>query len=285
MVNTTNVVSVYHLDENAANTTVADSAGSNTGTSSTNTNNLSTSGKLGTAFNFNGTNENVKIGTMGTFGSKADTSSVSFWVKTTSSVSGFAFGFRNNTTNQIYYCGMNTNQTQGTASGKINMTIRDADSKLLQGALTTADATWRNGNWHFITITVDGANDTIVITIDNSSKAISYNATGTPIGFDNFITYDMAIGSRNDNGTGSKWFAGDIDELIFWDKILTAQDKTDLYNSGSGLAYPFTTGTKTQINIGDDWKAIDAMQINIGDTWKAVAGAQVNIGDSWKDIF
>ena len=45
------------------------------------------------------------------------------------------------------------------------------------------------------------------------------------------------------------------------------------------------TGTNTQINIGDEWVAIDAMQINIGDTWKAVAGAQVNIGDSWKELF
>ena len=55
--------------------------------------------------------------------------------------------------------------------------------------------------------------------------------------------------------------------------------------SMSGTGDEATTGTNAQINIGDDWKAIDAIQINIGDTWKAVAGAQVNIGDSWKDIF
>lgn len=44
-------------------------------------------------------------------------------------------------------------------------------------------------------------------------------------------------------------------------------------------------GTNAQINIGDDWKAIEAAQINIGDTWKAVEGMQVNIGDAWKTIF
>ena len=43
--------------------------------------------------------------------------------------------------------------------------------------------------------------------------------------------------------------------------------------------------TNTQINIGDDWKTVDAMQINIGDAWKAVAGAQINIGDDWKTVF
>ena len=48
---------------------------------------------------------------------------------------------------------------------------------------------------------------------------------------------------------------------------------------------PFTTGTNTQINIGDVWKEVPAMQINIGDTWKAVASAQINIGDTWKSVF
>ena len=46
-----------------------------------------------------------------------------------------------------------------------------------------------------------------------------------------------------------------------------------------------TGGTNCQINIGDSWKAVDAMQINIGDSWKAVAGMQINIGDAWKTIF
>jgi len=45
------------------------------------------------------------------------------------------------------------------------------------------------------------------------------------------------------------------------------------------------TGTNTQINIGDSWKAISAMKINIGDTWKDVASAKINIGDAWKTIF
>ena len=56
--------------------------------------------------------------------------------------------------------------------------------------------------------------------------------------------------------------------------------KFSIYSDISGA-----TGTNTQINIGDVWKAIAGMQINIGDDWKAVAGAQVNIGDTWKEIF
>lgn len=46
-----------------------------------------------------------------------------------------------------------------------------------------------------------------------------------------------------------------------------------------------STGTNSQVNIGDSWKDISAMHVNISDTWKEIAGAQVNISDTWKTIF
>ena len=44
-------------------------------------------------------------------------------------------------------------------------------------------------------------------------------------------------------------------------------------------------GTNMKINIGDDFKDVDAMKINIGDTWKDVVAVKQNIGDAWKDVF
>ena len=44
-------------------------------------------------------------------------------------------------------------------------------------------------------------------------------------------------------------------------------------------------GTNIQINIGDNWKAIELMKINIGDAWKDVDGVWINIGDAWKTIY
>lgn len=222
---------------------------------------------------------------MGTYGSSLATSSFSFWIKTTSATIGYVIGFRNNTTNQLFYLGLNSTHTGSEETGKISMTIRDASANLLQGAMTTAESGWRDGNWHFITVTVDGANDALVITIDNVSKAITYNVQETPTNFSNLVTYDVAIGSRNDNGTPAQWLTGSVDELLFWDKILTTQDKTDLWNSGDGLAYPFAVGTNMKINIGDNFKDIDALKINIGDTWKDVIAIKQNIGDIWKDVF
>ena len=36
----------------------------------------------------------------------------------------------------------------------------------------------------------------------------------------------------------SRYWDGLIDEVGFWKRILTAQEKTNLYNAGAGLAYP-----------------------------------------------
>ena len=65
---------------------------------------------------------------------------------------------------------------------------------------------------------------------------------------------------------------GTLDEVAIWNKELTAAEVSELYNSGNGLAYPFTTGTNAQINIGDAWKAVIKIQQNIGDVWKDVFG-------------
>jgi len=38
------------------------------------------------------------------------------------------------------------------------------------------------------------------------------------------------------------------------------------------------------INIGDSWKAVNAIKINIGDAWKDVIAGWVNISDVWKSL-
>jgi len=40
-------------------------------------------------------------------------------------------------------------------------------------------------------------------------------------------------------------FDGNIDEVGIWDRILTTDEITELYNAGAGLAYPFTVDSGT----------------------------------------
>lgn len=47
---------------------------------------------------------------------------------------------------------------------------------------------------------------------------------------------NTAIGAQA-NG-GNKWFVGAVDELSFWDRVLTPADISELYNGGTGEFYP-----------------------------------------------
>jgi len=51
------------------------------------------------------------------------------------------------------------------------------------------------------------------------------------------------------------------------------------------LTYTPAPSDRLNINIGDDFKALDEMQINIGDVWKDITEVKINIGDVWKDVF
>ena len=130
--------------------------------------------------------------------------------------------------------------------------------------------------WVHITATYD-ASDTgneMKIRIDGNEESIAKGSPG------NFNQFHNTIG-----GGATAWaFTGRIDEFGLWGTTKTSAETAELYNSGSGLAYPFSAGTNAQINIGDTWKTIEGVKINIGDAWKDVTGMQINIGDTWKQI-
>ena len=86
--------------------------------------------------------------------------------------------------------------------------------------------------WYFIIAWVDADADTLNISVNNgtaNSTALSSALNSTSTEFD--------IGS---DATGN-YFDGRIDSAGFWKRVLTAAERTALYNSGSGRAI---TGTE-----------------------------------------
>ena len=141
--------------------------------------------------------------------------------------------------------------------------------------MNSAALTPTAGVYYHVVCVRDGTNANIWINgvEDTGTYATALVTTAT----------DLNFGRKNNN---LDYLDGRMDEIGFWDRVLTDAEIGELYNSGTGLAYPFSaSGTNSQINIGDDWKEIAGAQINIGDVWKAVEGMQVNIGDTWKTIF
>lgn len=114
---------------------------------------------------------------------------------------------RNASTNRIQFM---VNPT-GTTSGSVGITANFSPSA---------------GAWYFIAVWYDTATSFYSIQINNGSvdqsAALSVPFTGTA---------PFRIGSAMD---------GIIDEVGFWKRVLTPAERTEIYNSGNGLTYPFT---------------------------------------------
>jgi len=255
-----NLVSYWKLDENAANTTVADAHASNTGTSSTNTSNLyNASGILNSCFLFNGSNEDV--GTSLAFPTGAW--SFSCWTYQTSQASWSAT------------CGA-SNLSPWIGIGA-NGIIRVHDTI---ASFNDTDGTPCSTNqWDHIVVTWDGSS-TMHIYVNDTDEAFTNSG-----GFGNQTGTGFHLASNVSTGN---WFNGRMDEVGLWSRELTSAEVTELYGGGtSPPPYPFTTGpdfTLLQFNVGDSWKLGAGAQLNVGDSWKEVAGMQQNIGDNWKAV-
>jgi len=256
-----NLIHYYNFDE--ASGDLIDQVGTNDGTVTGCT--YSDIGKINTAYGFDG-NDHIAIDEAGLDGASAF--SVSVWIfKHTEASYDTILGAIGDGANKYGYMATN--------AGKLwfRWVINSTEATAILGA-TELDT----GVWYHVVFWYDGTNTRIYLN-GNSTP----DAQGTSSGV---VTIDGDIWfGANPFSLGINWYDGHIDECGIWTRALTTAEISELYNSGSGLPYPFTIPTNLQLNIADDWKVVDAIKINIGDTWKAVEGMQINIGDSWKVIF
>jgi hypothetical protein len=211
---TDNLVSYYKLDESSGN--AADSVGSAT---LTNSNTTYDTGKINNGAISNGTSSRL----YGTLPVDPDNYNAGF------SISGW-FYFNTNTNNQFALI-----IAESASWGSI--IIGNDTSKLYyrfgtgvnpNGHLTsTATPT---GSWNHIVITHAGTSDKMYLNgsvIDSSTGGTLAN-NGTTL---NLLS----------NSGVNLFMDGKIDEVGIWTKELTSTEVTELYNSGTGLQYPFTT--------------------------------------------
>lgn len=85
--------------------------------------------------------------------------------------------------------------------------------------------------WYFVVAWLDLAGGTFNIQVNNGTVDSDVLGTVIPNGNDPF-----AIGAYAD---GLASFIGLVDEVGKWDRVLTAAERTTLYNGGSGNTYPF----------------------------------------------
>jgi hypothetical protein len=196
-----------------------DNNGSNTGVT------YSQTGKINSSYLYQGRSVSSKTAISPTGFNTTGNLTISFWIKGTIQGSGenpniFSWGNSSSSSNigclhwdnsstAYLTCNLNENNTSG---------------------LTTSTNVLNN-NWNMITMTWNGTDYNIYV---NGSYKGTKSKSGTISG-SSFHIGDLVSSPTNTQ------FLGNIDEFSIWNKVLSQSEVTELYNSGAGLTYPFTT--------------------------------------------
>jgi hypothetical protein len=231
-----NLVSYWKMDEASGNR--ADSHGSNTLVDNDTVG--SDTGKIGTyAANFVATNtEWLEIADASQTGLDFNGSSFSFslWVYHTSQpASGdeHLYFSKWHASTPAYFCSYHNNG----GVPRFQLQCYDTGTPTENIAFLSPNQTLSNNTWYHIVVTFDPA----------STGTATFYVNGVSIGSDDNASWSgtmnnsaggFAIGALT--GGGSRYMDGRIDEVGVWNRVLTADEVTSLYNSGNGLAYPLT---------------------------------------------
>jgi hypothetical protein len=91
------------------------------------------------------------------------------------------------------------------------------------------------GTWYHVVAWHSSTSNQVGIAI-NDGTPVTASTSGAPT-VKSGITFTLGeLG-------GSNYHDGDIDEVGFWKKVLSGDEIEELYNSGSGFTYPFSTAT------------------------------------------
>jgi hypothetical protein len=185
-------------------------------------------GKVGTAFQFNGTNAYVGLPrTSNQFDFTGDFS-ISVWIKPTANSANYKIFQNFYGTTVLNRYGYNLYLQNGLvrfATYANNTNIANSSTAIV------------GNTWYHITITktvsnafkmyINGVLQTLTTTDGNISNNPTYNALN-----------QVNIGSTFNNGSRTDYFNGQIDAVNVWNKELSASEITELYNSGNGKQYP-----------------------------------------------
>lgn len=203
-------VAYYKLDGNSN-----DSVGSNNGTD-TSISYSSSYGKINQGASFNGSSS--KIWTNNNLGlSTSSDKTFGMWYYRTGGTTSFTLDYRNNS-------GGNFSLTFYTNStGGIIFNCKGTD------VVTSSNLS--TNTWYYLTTVISGS--TLTAYVNGVSIGSGTIGSGTT------NANNFSLSSYADTPGG--YFQGYIDEVGIWSRVLSSGEVSELYNSGAGLQYPFTT--------------------------------------------
>jgi hypothetical protein len=220
----TSLEEYYKLDELSSSGQATDAIGNNNSSSVSATN--GSAGRIGTSYLFNGNSNMVTFGDHSNWTINTTTNlSISAWINFTANTSG--------TWGNLF----------GTAA-YWSFTLKKISSGNYQlgwwaGSALSASSTFSVtfGTWYHVVMTKSGSSE---VKIYLNSTLLS---TVTPSDLDENPPANYIGGDEN-----GEYFNGKIDELGIWKRVLTSAEVTQLYNSGTGLSYPFGLAVQTSVS-------------------------------------
>ncbi len=205
-----------------------------------------TTGKRGVvdeSYSYDGINDDLNRTATGTeYDADTGDFTVNFWFNTTEvSDSEFFFEMYNTgATNdhisaQIY-------ETGGTDYLRIHTRTATGDTGYCQRRVATSTD---DSAWHMLTMIRNGTLCTdMILYVDGVLTATSVVAeSGDTLDIDNMNKH--VVGNSH---VGTNHYSGNIDEFSYWLRAITPIEITELYNTGSGLQYPYTATATLTVN-------------------------------------
>lgn len=198
---TDNLVAYYKMDGNSN-----DSVGSNNGTD---TSMSYVTGKINQGASFNGSSSYINL----PFNvDQANDYTCGFWFNTTNGSSGYLVDSAKNPNRFVVYLD----------TSKVTYWVKNN---------TIQTSTISTSTWYYVVVTKDGSTYSLYL----NGTLVTTQSAGSATTTDN----NTRLGASEDSA-GAK-YTGLIDEVGIWSRALSAAEVSQLYNSGAGLQYPFTT--------------------------------------------
>jgi hypothetical protein len=150
-----------------------------------------------------------------------------------------------------WYSGVNTNPgpsfTFQNPSGTTQLQIGYGEPDVSGNDQVYAHVNWSpsTGVWYFLASTLHPSDNTVGLYINGVSQSITYSNSGTTAHAIGTNTSPFTFGTYYSGGSTGNFLDGSLDDWSVWTRVLSGAEITTLYNSGTGLQYPFTVATVT----------------------------------------
>lgn len=220
------LISYYNFNEESG-TDVNDSKGGNDGVAS-NTDVLDYSGKKGRSVYFgNGSDREVNYGNVFNF-NRLDAFSFNLWIKRDNDNTSVQSIFSKSLVSQPF-----TGYDCIILNEKLRIQLVNTTSgNFIQ--LVSNDNVFDDWEWHLLTITYDGSSDASGLKVYDNGNPLSMTVNANSLTNSITTTIPFRVGNRN---TETQSLKGYIDETAIWNRALSADEVSTLYNNGAGKFY------------------------------------------------